>query len=161
MGGKVMTQLKALCNRHVVHIDAHASVLEAAQLMREKHVGDVVVVDGDHGILKPIGMLTDRDIVTLVVGEDVDAETVRVSDVMAHNPRVVHQLDELSTAIDCMSEAGVRRLPIVDERGGLVGIVTADDLHQILTRMHHQLASISSQQIVHEVTGATLVNRFS
>lgn len=156
-----MTNLKTLCNRHVVHIDAHASVLEAAQLMREKHVGDVVVVDGDHGILRPIGMLTDRDIVTLVVGEDVDAETVKVIDVMAHNPRVVHQLDEISRAIECMSEAGVRRLPIVDERGGLVGIVTADDLHQVLARMQQQLASVSSQQIVHEVTGATLVNRFS
>jgi CBS domain-containing protein len=156
-----MTNLKELCNRHVVHIAASASVLEAAQLMREKHVGDVVVVDGDHGVLQPIGMLTDRDIVTLVVGEDVDAETVRVGDVMAHNPRVIHQRDEFSTAIECMSEAGVRRLPIVDERGSLVGIVTADDLHQVLARMQNQLASISSQQMVHEVTGATLVNRFS
>lgn len=156
-----MSQLKTLCNRHVVHIDANASVLEAAQLMREKHVGDVVVVDGDHGILRPIGMLTDRDIVTLVVGEDVDAETVRIGDVMAHNPHVVHQLDDFSRAIDCMSEAGVRRLPIVDERGSLVGIVTVDDLHQILAGLHHQLAAVSSQQIMHEVTGATLVNRFS
>ncbi|HET9235620.1 MAG TPA: CBS domain-containing protein [Oligoflexus sp.] len=156
-----MTHLKALCNRHVVHIDTNASVLEAAQLMREKHVGDVVVVDGDRGILRPIGMLTDRDIVTLVVGEDVNAETVKVGDVMAHNPRVIHQLEDVSTAIECMSEAGVRRLPIVDERGSLVGIVTADDLHQLLARMQNQLSSISSQQIVHEVTGATLVNRFS
>jgi CBS domain-containing protein len=156
-----MTNLNALCNRHVVHVAANASVLEAAQLMREKHVGDVVVVDGDRGILRPIGMLTDRDIVTLVVGEDVDAETVRVSDVMAHNPRVIHQREEISTAIEYMSEAGVRRLPIVDERGSLVGIVTADDLHQILAQMQSQLSSISSQQIVHEVTGATLVNRFS
>jgi CBS domain-containing protein len=156
-----MTNLKELCNRHVVHIAASASVLEAAQLMREKHVGDVVVVDGDHGVLRPIGMLTDRDVVTLVVGEDVEAETVRVGDVMAHNPRVIHQREEFSTAIERMSEAGVRRLPIVDERGSLVGIVTADDLHQVLARMQNQLASISSQQIVHEVTGATLVNRFS
>jgi CBS domain-containing protein len=156
-----MTNLKELCNRHVVHITANASVLEAAQLMREKHVGDVVVVNGDHGVLRPIGMLTDRDIVTLVVGEDVDAETVKVGDVMAHNPRVIHQREEFSTAIERMSEAGVRRLPIVDERGSLVGIVTADDLHQVLSRMQNQLASISSQQIVHEVTGATLVNRFS
>jgi CBS domain-containing protein len=156
-----MTNLKELCNRHVVHIAASASVLEAAQLMREKHVGDVVVVDGDHGVLRPIGMLTDRDVVTLVVGEDVEAETVRVGDVMAHNPRVIHQREEFSTAIERMSEAGVRRLPIVDERGSLVGIVTVDDLHQVLARMQNQLASISSQQIVHEVTGATLVNRFS
>ena len=156
-----MTQLKTLCNRHVVHIEANASVLEAAQLMREKHVGDVVVVDGDRGILRPDGKLTDRDIVTLVVGEDVNAETVKVSDVMAHNPRVIHERDEIFTAIERMSEAGVRRLPIVDERGGLVGIVTADDLHQILARMQNQLSSISHQQIVHEVTGATLVHRFS
>jgi CBS-domain-containing membrane protein len=55
----------------------------------------------------------------------------------------------------------VRRLPIVDERGSLVGIVTADDIHQILARMQSDLAAISSQQIVHEVTGAALMNRFS
>jgi CBS domain-containing protein len=156
-----MTHLKTLCNRHVVHIHADASVLDAAHLMREKHVGDVVVVDGEHGLLRPIGMLTDRDIVTLVVGEDISPENVRVSDVMAHNPKVINQFDEVFTAIERMSEAGVRRLPIVDDRGSLVGIVSADDIHQILTRMQNNLASISSQQIVHEVTGATLVNRFT
>lgn len=156
-----MTHLKNLCNRHVVHIHADASVLDAAHLMREKHVGDVVVVDGEHGILRPIGMLTDRDIVTLVVGEDISPENVRVSDVMAHNPKVINQFDEIFTAIERMSEAGVRRLPIVDDRGSLVGIVSADDIHQILARMQNNLASISSQQIVHEVTGATLVNRFT
>jgi predicted transcriptional regulator len=80
---------------------------------------------------------------------------------MAHNPKVINQFDEVFTAIERMSEAGVRRLPIVDDRGSLVGIVSADDIHQILTRMQNNLASISSQQIVHEVTGATLVNRFT
>lgn len=155
-----MTNLKNLCNRHVVHIEADATVQEAAQLMREKHVGDVVVVEGKRGILQPIGMLTDRDIVTLVVGEDITPQNLRVSDVMAHNPKVIHQFDEISTAIERMSEAGVRRLPIVDERGSLIGIVTADDLHQILARLQTQLSSVSSQQLVHEVTGATLINRF-
>lgn len=156
-----MTHLKNLCSRHVVHIHADASVLDAAHLMREKHVGDVVVVDGEHGLLRPVGMLTDRDIVTLVVGEDIAPESVRVSDVMAHNPRVINQFEEVFTAIERMSEAGVRRLPIVDDRGSLVGIVTADDIHQILARMQSHLASISSQQIMHEATGATLINRFS
>lgn len=155
-----MTQLKNLCNRHVVHIHADASVLDAAHLMREKHVGDVVVVNGEEGFLRPVGMLTDRDIVTLVVGEDIPPESVRVSDVMAHNPKVINQCEEIFTAIERMSEVGVRRLPIVDDRGGLVGIVSADDLHQILTRMQSNLASISTQQIVHEVTGASLINRF-
>jgi CBS domain-containing protein len=155
-----MTHLKNLCHRHVVHIQADASVLDAAHLMREKHVGDVVVVDGDHGILRPIGMLTDRDIVTLVVGEDIAPDSVRVSDVMAHNPKVIHQFDEVFTAIERMREAGVRRLPIVDDRGHLVGIVTADDIQQILSRMQSSLAAISSLQIAHEVTGSTLANRF-
>jgi CBS domain-containing protein len=156
-----MTLINNLRNRHVVHIHAEASALDAARLMREKHVGDVVVVDGDHGLLRPVGMLTDRDIVTLLVGEDIAPDQVLVKDVMAHNPKVIHPFDEISTAIERMSEAGVRRLPIVDERGSLVGIVTADDIHQILARMQSDLAAISSQQIVHEVTGAALMNRFS
>ncbi len=156
-----MTHLKNLCNRHVVSIHADASVLEAAHLMREKHVGDVVVVDSNQHMRRPIGMLTDRDIVTLVMAEDISPDSVRVSDVMAHNPKVINQFDEVFTAIERMSEAGVRRLPIVEDRGGLVGIVTADDLHQILSCMQNHLASISTQQIIHEVTGATLINRFT
>ncbi|WP_141732686.1 CBS domain-containing protein [Oligoflexus tunisiensis] len=156
-----MTHIKNFCNRHVVHIHAEASVLEAAHLMREEHVGDVVVVESEHGTLRPVGMLTDRDIVTLIVGEDIAPESVRVEDVMARHPKVINQFDEILTAIERMSEAGVRRLPIVDERGSLVGIVTADDLQQILARLQNALASISSRQIAHEMTGATLANRFS
>jgi CBS domain-containing protein len=155
-----MADLKNLCNRQVVSIRADASVLDAAHLMREKHVGNVVVVDGDLSLLRPVGMLTDRDIVTLVVGEDIPPDQVRVSDVMARNPKVIQHSDDILTAVELMSEAGVRRLPIVDERGHLVGIVSADDIHQIMAQMQNSLASISSQQIVHEVTGATLVNRF-
>ncbi len=156
-----MTHLKNLCNRHVVSIHADASVLEAAHLMREKHVGDVVVVENDQHVCRPIGVLTDRDIVTLVMAEDISPENVRVGEVMAHNPKVINQFDDVFTAIERMSEAGVRRLPIVDDRGSLLGIVTADDLHQILSRMQNHLASISRQQIIHEVTGATLIHRFT
>jgi CBS domain-containing protein len=155
-----MADLKNLCNRQVVSIRSDASVLDAAHLMREKHVGNVVIVEGDLSLLRPVGVLTDRDIVTLVVGKDIPPDEVRVSDVMAHNPKMVKQSDDIVTAIEMMSEAGVRRLPIVDDRGHLVGIVSADDIHQIMAHMQINLASISSQQIVHEVTGATLVNRF-
>ncbi len=129
--------------------------------MREKHVGDVVVVESDQQVSRPIGVLTDRDIVTLVMAEDISPENVRVGEVMAHNPKVINQFDDVFTAIERMSEAGVRRLPIVDDRGSLLGIVTADDLHQILSRMQNHLASISRQQIIHEVTGATLIHRFT
>lgn len=156
-----MTHLKNLCNRNVVHIHAAASVLDVAHLMREKHVGDVVVVQVEGSVLRPVGLLTDRDIVTLIVGEDIPPEKVPVSDVMARHPKVINQSEDISTAIDLMSEAGVRRLPIVDERGSLVGIVSVDDIHLILAQMHSTLAAISNQQIIHEVTGATLINRFS
>jgi CBS domain-containing protein len=100
------------------------SVGSAARQLREARVGSVVVVRAE----RVVGILTDRDIALRVVAEGLDAERTRVEEIMTRDPLVVGASDTLSAAVRIMQEHGVRRLPIVDETGHLLGILTADDL---------------------------------
>ena len=116
-----------LCNRSPVTIAADASLVEAAQLMRARHVGFLVVTpDGGEG--PPIGVLTDRDIVVEVVSEGVDPTTVAVVDAMTREPLVVGLDASAEQVLAQMRAFGVRRAPVVDATGCLVGVVALDDI---------------------------------
>lgn len=106
------------------------TVFDVACRMRDKHVGSVVVVrDG-----RPVGMLTDRDIVLRVVAEGIDAQKVLVSSIVTYDAVTVLRTDGFETAARTMREHGVRRVPIIDADGRVTGIVTADDLIALLGR---------------------------
>jgi len=116
-----------LCNRSPVTIAADASLVEAAQLMRARHVGFLVVTpDGGEG--PPIGVLTDRDIVVEVVSEGVDPTSVAVVDAMTREPLVVGLDASAEQVLAQMRAFGVRRAPVVDATGCLVGVVALDDI---------------------------------
>ena len=120
--------LREICTPDVVYCGPNTGVLAAARLMREKHVGDLIVVDDPHGDQTPLGMVTDRDIVIEVLGKELDPRTTTVAEIM-HKPAVIASDDEdVSQAIDRMKAHGVRRVPVTGERGRLVGIVALDDL---------------------------------
>lgn len=122
----------AICNREVVFIERNANVAEAARLMREQHVGALVVIDQRDGRLIPVGMLTDRDLVVEVLGEDVPLEAVKIADVMSAQPLTAREEDGIWDTIQRMRLKGVRRVPVVNADGGLEGIVSADDLLELL-----------------------------
>ena len=117
-----------LCRRNVVTISRHASLRSAAELMREKHVGDVVVVDDGDGKLTPVGIVTDRDIVVELVAKSLALDEVDVGDVMSFELVTAREDEGLWHVARRMSDKGVRRMPIVDADGTLVGILSADDL---------------------------------
>jgi CBS domain-containing protein len=117
-----------VCTRDVVHILPTASVVDAAELMRSRHVGALVVVEQPNGERYPIGMLTDRDIVVAVVSKGIAADTLKVSDVMSRALVSCDEMDDLFGAIQSMRTHGVRRLPVLGEGGALCGIVSADDI---------------------------------
>lgn len=121
-------QVGEICIRDVVIIDKEGSILEAAQLMREFHVGDVVVVEERYGRPAPIGILTDRDIVVELIAEDVDFNAVAIKDVMSFKLVTAAEDEGLEVAVEHMRDHGVRRLPVVDGTGALVGVLAADDL---------------------------------
>lgn len=123
-----------ICNHHVVTVSPDDSIRKAAELMREHHVGDVVVAERSGGYLAPVGILTDRDIVIEVIAEDVGLDEVTVRDTMTDQLITAKEDDELLATLMQMRENGVRRLPVVDGSGRLVGILSADDVIGLVAR---------------------------
>ena len=136
----------AMRTREVVTAGRETSTAEAARLMRNAHVGDVVVVDELDGRRIPRGIVTDRDIVVSVVAKGLDPETISVGEIMAPGLAVGRQRDGVAHSIDVMREKGIRRLPIVDSQGGLVGIVSIDDLFAFLAMEIASLAGVSGRE---------------
>jgi len=135
-----------VCNREVVVIDAEASVLEAAHLMREFHVGDVVVVEQRRGMRVPKGILTDRDIVLEIVAKEIDPAAVSCGDAMSYDLRLVSESDDLLDAMEQMRSRGVRRLPVVDDDGALAGILAVDDLIELAAEQLTDLVALIARE---------------
>lgn len=106
------------------------SIRQAAQRMESLGVGSLVVVDAER---RPLGMITDRDLVLRVLRQGCDAETTPVGEVMRRPALMVTQKAPVAVAGRFMRRCGLRRLPIVDDEGRLAGIVAVDDLLQLLS----------------------------
>lgn len=117
-----------LCTRATVVAPRSMDVQQAASLMREHHVGCLVIVDDMAVGRLPVGMLTDRDIVTEIIAKGLDPRTLRVEDVMSADPGVAYTADSLPDVLAGMRRKGARRLPVVDARGVLQGIIALDDV---------------------------------
>jgi CBS domain-containing protein len=121
-----------VCNREVVVAYKTMTLPEAAKLMREHHVGSLVVVVDRLSERVPVGMLTDRDLAIAVLAKEVDARTLAVRDVMSTELFTVREQDSITDALRLMRERGVRRVPVLTHSGALAGIVTIDDVLDIL-----------------------------
>lgn len=134
------------CNREVVVIEQDDSVTEAARIMREYHVGDVVIVRSQHGKQIPIGILTDRDIALEIVAKSGDPETIRAGDAMSYELTTVNEDDDLMHAIEIMRDKGIRRLPVVDLDEALVGILTIDDVLDLFSEVFIDIVHLVDSQ---------------
>lgn len=104
------------------------SVLDVAQRMEETNVGSVVVVEG----ADPVGLLTDRDLVTRVLAKELNAAETPVSEVMSKELRTVDESTPIEQAVETMREAGTRRLVVTGPESKLVGILSIDDVMELL-----------------------------
>ena len=132
-----------ICRRNVVTIAPDATLSQAASIMREAHVGMLVVVGAPQGEAADRtvqGVLTDRDIVVTVVGRQVDPGALKVVDVMTRNPLLVAEGASVAGALGLMRADGVRRVPVVGARNQLLGVLSIDD---VLDALADQLAAIS------------------
>lgn len=121
-----------LCNRVVVYATEDMSLKDAARLMRDDHVGSLVVVrEADEGRVV-IGMLTDRDITIMGVARDFDPQSLRVGDIMSGTPVVAHEDDSVHEVLASMRGHGIRRIPVVTDNNVLVGLITLDDLLDVM-----------------------------
>jgi len=131
-----------VCNREVIVIDREGSIREAAGLMRKYHVGNVVVVEEKNEERFPVGILTDRDIVLDLIALDVDINVVTVGDAMSFELITAGEDDDVVETIKLMRHKGVRRIPVVNDRGGLEGILAVDDLIDYISEQLTHLARL-------------------
>ena len=134
------------CNREVVVVSKSEPVSEAINLMRTHHVGDVVVVDSTAAGMNPVGILTDRDIVLEILAEDVDLETVSIGDVMSYQLVTVTEDTKLIDTIKLMRDKGVRRMPVVDQAGVLQGLLSIDDILELLAEQLSDIVSLIGKE---------------
>jgi predicted transcriptional regulator len=120
--------VNSVANHNVSMVEPHTSIVDAAAQMRAEHVGDLIVVAHRGGRRVPIGILTDRDIVTSVVAKGVSPNNVTVADAMTGEPLTVRGDNGLGFALSEMRRVGVRRAPVIDENDGLVGVISIDDI---------------------------------
>lgn len=143
-----------MCQRNAVTVQASDEIVTAARLMRDKHVGFLVVVEPavQEGAVVPVGVITDRDIVVSTIALGVDPKTLSVGDVMTCKPTVALTDDSVADAVYRMRHSGVRRLPVVGDYGHLVGVLALDD---VLTNRADELgaaAAVITKAREHEAT---------
>jgi CBS domain-containing protein len=140
-----------ICNRNVVVAPQGEMIIDAAKRMRTSHVGALVVVETRNGRQVPVGIITDRDIViSVVAGDPEHMHSLLVSDVMSSDLITAWDRDIVEAALKKMHAHGVRRLPIVDGAGTLVGILTLDDVLRYLTAQQSELVALVAREQQHE-----------
>jgi CBS domain-containing protein len=125
----------------VVTASRDTSVVDLARTMRDEELGDLVIAEDD----RPVGIVTDRDIALAVAKYD-DLSDLIAGDIMTPNPVTIH---EDATAVDLpakMAEGRVRRIPVVDDTGRLVGIATLDDVVATAGEMLKDVATVIEWQ---------------
>lgn len=120
------------CVRDVVAVDPQASLYTVAEMMRHHHVGCVLVADSSAGQSKPVGIITDRDLVIEVLAPRLDPDQLVAEDIMSFNLAMAREDDDLWDAVHRMQKESVRRIPVVDQSDELVGIFSLDDLLRIV-----------------------------
>lgn len=136
-----------ICNRTVVIISREESALEAARLMRQHNVGDVIVVKDVNGVNQPVGIVTDRDLAIEIVAQEVDPESVEAGDLFLRNRLVTTSVnDDIETVLNKMKNNGIRRIPVVENDGSLAGIITMDDMLDILIQDFASVAHLIEKQ---------------
>ena len=142
-----------ICTRIVTVAFPSMALNEAARLMRDHHVGCLVVVEEKSLEERMVvGMLTDRDIAIGVVAEDRDPHGMRVGDVMSRDVVTAREQDSLQDLLSAMRRKAVRRIPVVSPQNVLLGIVTLDDVLEVLAQEMQTAAAAVSAASHHEHT---------
>jgi CBS domain-containing protein len=144
----------SICTRRVIITHPQLDVQAAAELMRQEHVGFLVVVpEQPRGPQPPLGVITDRDITIAVVAKRADPAALKVGEVMSIQPVLVGEKDSVDVALRTMRGAGVRRVPVSNSRGEVVGVLSLDDLLEFIARQMESLSGAIRNE--RQIEGAT------
>ena len=144
-----------LCNRTVITATAENTIEEAARLMRDHHVGCLVVTRENEGQLEPAGIVTDRDIVIELIAKSVPLEDVTVGDIMSYALLKVTEDETVFETAQRMRSRGVRRVPVVTQTGALAGILALDDILSLLGEELSLLSRLTLRESQQETTKRT------
>ncbi len=134
------------CNREVVIATRETPARELAHLMREHHVGNVIIVEHNGSYSKPVGIVTDRDLVVELLSRDVDIDACKAEDIMSYNLLTANSKDGVWETLQNMRMRGVRRVPVVADNGALAGILTVDDILELLSEEMLDIVKVVSSQ---------------
>jgi CBS domain-containing protein len=126
------TNVGAIASRVVVVAEPETTVVRAAELMRENHVGALVVIEASGSRDRALGIITDRDIVVEVLAMGLDPKVLTAGDIMSTNLATAREDEAIFDALDRMKTRGVRRLPVLDTANRLVGVLTLDDVNEFI-----------------------------
>ncbi len=146
----VIMKVESICNRNVITAERDNNVLKAAEIMRQNHVGSIVIVDVTSYGEKPIGIVSDRDIVIKVVAKNVSLEEISLNDIMARDLVCVRGNDDLMETLRIMCMEGVRRVPVINNEGALMGLLSMDDLFEIFANELSNIAVLICRHKKHE-----------
>jgi len=138
--------LNGIFKKKVITVTKDCTLVKAAALMADNHIGNLIVVDDVKQKLTPIGLITDRDIAVKAVGKGRNVESTTVEEIMNKDLIVAHEFDGIYDVIEVMKNHGVNRIPIVDGSENLVGILTSADLLDVVTDELAGLASLGERQ---------------
>ncbi|MGD8860977.1 MAG: CBS domain-containing protein [Myxococcales bacterium] len=117
-----------LCNRTVYVAERMDSAADVARVMREQHVGSVVIVDRRQDRTTPVGIITDRDLTLTVVAENRPATATPIARLMSDDLYSAREDEDVFEVLQHMRAHGVRRVPVVDAADRLLGIFSFDDM---------------------------------
>ena len=135
-----------LVTRNVATVDFSATVVDAAREMRNRHVGALVVTKLDGSAARPVGIVTDRDLVVSVLAMDLAPGLLSAGDVMSAHPFTVRLDDDADAAIRRMRGLGIRRAPVVDADGLLRGLFAVDDYLEYLANGLREVSILIAQE---------------
>ncbi|MDL2337771.1 MAG: CBS domain-containing protein [Pseudomonadota bacterium] len=147
----------SLCSRRIVTVDSACNLTQAAGLMREHHVGALVVTTESADGTRVTGVVTDRDLVIHVLAQGLDGDNVDIGDLANRQVASVSERDDLSHALVVMQEHAVRRLLVTNDAQQLIGIVSLDDLAAACASDTGRLAEVIRRGIDRETVETTPV----
>jgi CBS domain-containing protein len=128
-----------ICVREVDTADPEESVQVAAERMHSRNVGTLIVLNERQ---QPIGMVTDRDLTIKVLARGLDGTSVTVREVMSPGPKSIQEETPIESALKIMRDGPYRRVPVVDEEGKLVGLLSLDDILDLLAEEFGEIGAL-------------------
>lgn len=129
-----MMTVGEVCKRDVLFAEKSLSAADASRLMRSYKVGDLVALEKKAGRNRVVGVVSDRDIVARVMSTGVAPDMLTVGDILVQDFVTLTENEGVNEALCRIREKGVQRMPVVDVDGGLIGLVTLDELQALQPR---------------------------